>query len=98
MSTQTAQKSTHPWTFLTNHAHVLVCLAQQPDAPLREVAREVGITERAAQRIVADLEEARVIRRERIGRNNHYRIYRSAHLRHPLEKHVRVGELLNLIE
>lgn len=85
------------WTFLTNHAHVLVYLARSPDKPLREVAFEVGITERAVQRIVADLEAAGVIERERVGRNNHYRIFRSAKLRHPLESKCRVGKFLDLL-
>ncbi len=65
--------------------------------PLRLVAREVGITERATQRIVADLEAAGVLERRRIGRNNHYRIFRSARLRHPIEQTSRVGQLIDLL-
>lgn len=85
------------WTFLTNHAHVLVCLSREPEARLRDVARAVGITERAAQRIVAELEAAGVIERERRGRRNAYRIHRRARLRHPLESHRTVGGLLRWI-
>ncbi len=69
----TASPSRH-WTFLSNHAHVLVCLAIDPDARLRDVALSVGITERAVQKIVSDLEEAGVIIRERSGRRNSYRL------------------------
>ena len=75
----------HTWTFLSNYAHVLVTLAQDPSARLRDVADRVGITERAAQRIVGHLEEANVLTKEREGRRNHYRIDESCPLRHPLE-------------
>ncbi|WP_235692662.1 helix-turn-helix transcriptional regulator [Deinococcus aquaedulcis] len=83
-----------PWTFLTNHTHVLLCLDRFPGDTLREVAARVGITERAVQRIVRDLEEAGVVSRERQGRRNTYRIQHAAALRHPLEAHHTVGELL----
>ncbi|MCX7868505.1 MAG: MarR family transcriptional regulator [Terrimicrobiaceae bacterium] len=82
------------WTFLTNHTHVLVCLARDPGARLRDVAAAVGITERAAQRIVAELEAAGVVRRRRRGRRNVYRIRRSSPMRHPLESRRTVGSLL----
>jgi DNA-binding MarR family transcriptional regulator len=85
------------WTFLSNHAHVLVCLALDPDARLRDVAASVGITERAVQKIVSDLEEAGVIVRERIGRRNSYRLDLDAPLRHALESHKSVGALLSLV-
>jgi DNA-binding MarR family transcriptional regulator len=85
------------WTFLTNHAHVLVCLDQDPDVLLREVAARVGITERAVQKIVAELEAAGVLEREREGRRNRYRLRRDLPLRHPLEAHREVGELLDLV-
>jgi DNA-binding MarR family transcriptional regulator len=98
MSNQTELKSDQSgWTFLTNHAHVLIYLARNAEAPLREVAGVVGITERAVQRIVAELEQAGVLRRERVGRNNRYRIFRTAKLRHPVESDHRVGELLDLL-
>jgi DNA-binding MarR family transcriptional regulator len=82
------------WTFLSNHTHVLVCLAREPDQVLRQVAEQVGITERAVQRIVAELEAAGVISRVRHGRRNHYTLNLDAPLRHPLEQHCTVGELL----
>ena len=85
------------WTFLSNHAHVLVCLAQDPDARLRDVALSVGITERAVQKIVSDLEEAGVIVRERAGRRNSYRLRLDVPLRHALESHKTVGTLLSLV-
>ena len=85
------------WTFLSNHTHVLVCLAQDPNQVLREVASQVGITERAVQRIVADLEQAGVLERERDGRRNRYRLNFDARLRHPLEQHCSVGELLESV-
>lgn len=85
------------WTFLTNHAHVLLCIARDPGVRLREVATEVGITERAAQRIVAELVEAGYISREREGRRNRYEVHNELPLRHPLEKSHEIGELLGLL-
>jgi hypothetical protein len=85
------------WTFLTNHTHVLACLARDPDTRLRDVAQMVGITERAVQKIVSDLEHSQVLIRSRDGRRNHYEIRRDPHLRHPVEQHCSVGELLDLI-
>lgn len=82
------------WTFLTNHAHVLLCVAENPNVRLREVAELVGITERAAQRIVAELEEAGYLQRERDGRRNIYRLNPDMPLRHPLDRGHRIGELL----
>ncbi|MEM8867604.1 MAG: winged helix-turn-helix domain-containing protein [Verrucomicrobiota bacterium] len=83
-----------PWTFFSNHAHVMLCLVRNPEQPLREVALSVGITERAVQRIVNDLEEAGYIERERVGRQNQYRIHQDLPLRHELESHCTIGELL----
>jgi hypothetical protein len=85
------------WTFLTNHGHVLVLLSRKPSLVLREVALQVGITERAVQRIIADLEAGGFIEREKFGRQNHYRIRADQPLRHPNESHRTVGELLALI-
>lgn len=85
------------WTFLTNHAHVLICLAQDPDATLHEVAEEVGITERATHRIVAELVRDGALERTRVGRRNHYQIRRGFSLRHPLEEHCSVGQLLRMV-
>lgn len=85
------------WTFLTNHSHVLILLAQNPSLVLREVAARVGITERAVQRIVADLEEAGVVERERVGRQNHYRVQTDLPLRHPIEAHRTIRDLVGII-
>lgn len=86
-----------PWTFLSNHTHVLVCLAREPDLTLKEVAARIGITERAVQRLVAELEAAEVLVRWRDGRRNRYEIRGERRLRHPLESHRSVGELLALL-
>lgn len=85
------------WTFLTNHAHVLVCLAADATARLRDVADRVGITERAVQHIVADLEAEGLLTRTREGRRNRYALHLGVPLRHPVEAHVQVGELMQLI-
>lgn len=82
------------WTFLSNHAHVLVCLAADPDTRLRDIAAKVGITERRVNGILADLEEAGIITVFKSGRRNSYEIDRRARLRHPLEAHKTVGDLL----
>ena len=85
------------WTFLTNHSHVLLCIAEDPDVLLREVALQVGITERATQRIVAELEDAGYVSHERIGRRNHYKVNPNLPLRHPLEDHLQIGALLGVL-
>ena len=85
------------WTFLTNHAHVLALLHLHPQIVLRHVASEVGITERAVQRIIHDLEEGGFIERERVGRQNRYKVLTNLSLRHPIESHRKIGDLLKLI-
>jgi len=85
------------WTYLSNHSHVLISLAHRPNARVRDVASQVHITERAVQKILQDLEEAGVLRRYRTGRRNVYRINPDAHLRHPVEAHCTVGELLTFV-
>lgn len=85
------------WTFLSNHTHVLVALAAEPDLTLRDIAQRVGITERGVIRIVEELEQGGVLSREREGRRNRYALNLDASLRHPLEQHCRIGELLDLI-
>lgn len=90
-------ESAHRWTFLTNHSHVLVLLNERPELVLREVALAVGITERAVQRIVQELEEEGFIEREKVGRRNYYRVLKDQPLRHPLESHRTIGDLLNLV-
>ena len=85
------------WTFLTNHTQVLLCIAQDIDVRLRDVAEKVGITERAAQRIVADLVEAEIIDRRRVGRRNHYLVNRKAAMRHAAQAEQPIGPLLDLL-
>lgn len=82
------------WTFLTNHAHVLGCIAEKPDMRGRDIAERVGITERAVQTVVADLVEAGYVRRTRHGRRNRYTINLEGPLRLPLEQEHTIGELL----
>ena len=90
-------ESNRSWHFLSNHAHILICLAGNPRALMRDVAVSVGITERAAMRIVAQLEEAGVLTRHKEGRRNRYEINGDHNLRHPLESHCKVGSLLSLV-
>ena len=85
------------WTFLTNHAHVLAVLHSDRQIVLRQVAIDVGITERAVQRIIQDLEDGGFIRREKVGRKNRYEILTKQPLRHPIESHRKIGDLLKLI-
>ena len=85
------------WTFLTNHAHVLLVVARDPEARLRDVAGLVGITERATQRIVSDLEEGGYLTRTRDGRRNRYEVHADVPLRHPLERDHAIGEILGVL-
>ena len=85
------------WTFLTNHAHVLLCIAREPEVRMRDIAHLVGITERAVQRIVAELEEAGYIERIRHGRRNRYEVRTNLSLRHPIERHESVSSLIELV-
>lgn len=85
----------HAWTFLSNYAHVLVCLARDPDTTLREIGDQVGVTERAVHRIVGELDAAGVVSKEREGRRNHYTLCLEVPLRHPLEEGKTVGDLLS---
>jgi len=85
------------WTFLSNHTHVLLCIAQDPEMRVREMADHVGITERAIATILDDLEDAGYIARSKVGRRNRYKVYRRGRLRHPLESQRSVGELLDMI-
>jgi hypothetical protein len=85
------------WTFLSNHGHVLVCIANDPGIRGREIAARVGITERAAQAIIADLVAEGYVKRSRVGRRNQYEIIADRPLRHSVEQPHSVGELLDLI-
>ncbi len=86
-----------PWTFVTSHAQVLLCIAQDPDVRLRDVADRVGITERAAQRILGDLIESGYVDRTRVGRRNRYRINPTVEMRHQLQRGLEIGDLLDLL-
>src|SRR5260221_13707972 len=86
----------HPrWTFLTNHTQVLLCIARDPHARLRDIAENVGITERATQRILAELVDAGYVGRERIGRRNEYTINRQEAMRHVAQLGQEIGGLLD---
>jgi DNA-binding IclR family transcriptional regulator len=97
-----SQKSSHaddkPWRFVTNHTQVLLCIARDEDVRTRDIAQMVGITERAAQRIVADLVEAGFVTVGRVGRRNRYAINRGAAMRHEAQAGHPIGELLDLLE
>jgi predicted transcriptional regulator len=83
--------------FLTNHAHVLLCIARNPECRARDIAETVGITERAAQRIIADLVRDGYLTRTKVGRRNRYEINRRGRLRHPIFRHLQIGPLLEVL-
>lgn len=85
------------WTFLTNHGHVLLCISRNPDMRMREIAASVGITERAAQRIVGDLVDEGYVSRRRVGRRNEYTVKPDTPLRHPLARDHGIGEVLSVL-
>ena len=85
------------WTFLTNHAQVLLCLAETPDIRLRDVAERVGITERATQRILAELVESGYVKTERVGRRNRYTVDREHAMRHSAQFGYEIGALLEAL-
>jgi DNA-directed RNA polymerase specialized sigma24 family protein len=93
-----SQKQDHTWRFVTNHAHVLQRISEDPTARLRDVAETVGITERAASQIVNDLEQAGYLTRTRVGRRNRYEVHEDLPLRHPQHRHHTVGELVRFLE
>ena len=86
------------WRFLSNHTQVLLCIHRDPDARYRDIARMVGITERAAQRIVANLIESGYVESERVGRRNHYRVNLDTAMRHPAQDGHDIGELVRLLK
>jgi DNA-binding Lrp family transcriptional regulator len=92
-----AENTVPGWTFLTNHAQVLVCIARDPGIRLRDIGERVGITERAAHRIVVELADAGYIARERNGRRNHYTINAHFPLPDPIARERSVGELLAIL-
>lgn len=93
---ETSSEQRKAWTFLTNHARVLILVARSPSIRLRDVAQEIGITERAAQLIVGDLEEAGYLTRTRVGRRNTYTVNPDRPFRHPSEADHDVRDLLTL--
>src|SRR5439155_21661894 len=97
ISHMSSPESKQPWHFLTSHTQVLLCIQRDPDMRLRDVAEIVGITERAAQRIVSDLVEAGYVKRKRVGRRNRYNVNRSRTMRHPSQFDYEIGELLDLL-
>jgi DNA-binding IclR family transcriptional regulator len=86
---------TASWTFLSNHAHVLICLAREPDLRVRDLAERVGITERAVMRIISELVEANYLSIAKEGRRNTYQVHRDIALRHPVETRHTITDLLN---
>ena len=97
MSTEQTE-APKPWRFVTNHTQVLLCISRDPETRLRDIAETVGITERAVQRIVADLVESGYVKRERVGRRSRYTLQRGARMRHPSQFDHEIGELLDLLE
>jgi DNA-binding MarR family transcriptional regulator len=101
MRTRAQQAQTPPtgtWAFLTNHAHVLLCIARDPHSRARDIAEHVGITERAAQRILADLIADGYVTRTKVGRRNHYEINPRGHLRHPVLRELSIGTLIEVLK
>ncbi len=94
----TVSSNKQEWTFLSNHAHVLICLYRDPSVRLRDLAFNVGITERAVISIIEDLEDAGILVRSKEGRRNKYKIHESISLRHQLESHKTIGDLLKLLK
>jgi predicted transcriptional regulator len=82
------------WYFLTNHAHVLICIDEDPGARLRDIATSVGITERSAYKILSQLIEEGYVEKEKIGRRNSYTVQPRMSMKHPLHRERKVGELL----
>jgi len=89
-----ADERAHTWTFLSNHGHVLLAVADDPDARIRDIAERVGITERAAQLIIGDLVSAGYVTRTRVGRRNSYRLAEQQPFRHPAESGRLVDDLV----
>ncbi|MEV3924249.1 helix-turn-helix transcriptional regulator [Actinomadura coerulea] len=96
MESAPRRRDDKPWTFLTNHARVLIAIARDPELRVRDVAQEIGITERAAQLIITDLEEAGYLTRTRIGRRNRYTVDADRPFRHPAEADHDVQALIEL--
>jgi DNA-binding MarR family transcriptional regulator len=93
-----SSEGNHGWRFLSNHTQVLLCIAADPDVRFRDLAQMVGITERAAQRIVADLIGAGYVEREKVGRRNRYHLNTDLKMRHEAQANHEIGELLRLFQ
>ena len=93
-----SENDDHRWTFVTNHGHVLACIAADPSARLRDIAVTVGITERSVGQIVSELEQAGYLTKTRVGRRNEYQVHGELPLRHPQHRHHTVGELIGFLE
>ena len=93
-----AMEQRRKWTFLTNHGHVPIYVHRNPDARVRDIASAVGITERAAQTILADLENAGYLSKTKVGRRNTYHVNAGGTFRHPEEAGHRIGDLLHLFD
>ncbi|MBK8295450.1 MAG: helix-turn-helix domain-containing protein [Solirubrobacterales bacterium] len=85
------------WGFFTNHAHVLICVAHDPGARLRDIANEIGITERSTHKILSQLVGEGYVVKERTGRRNSYTVQKDMSLKHPLVEEQKVGELLHVL-
>ena len=85
------------WSFLTNHARVLLCVAHDPGARLRDIAASLGITERSAHGILTDLSKAGYVLKQRDGRRNRYQVQAHLPLREPASREVAIGEVLALL-
>jgi DNA-binding MarR family transcriptional regulator len=92
-----SSKDDHDWRFVTNHAHVLERIYAEPESRLRDIADQVGITERAVANIVADLEAAGYLTKTRDGRRNRYEVHPGLSLRHPRHRHRTVEDLLRFL-
>lgn len=92
-----SSEKTHAWTFLSNHMHVLVALSRDPELRIRDLSELIGITQRAVQRILAELIAEGALKAKRVGRRNLYTIQRKTRLRHPLESKHTVGDLIDLL-
>ena len=86
------------WNIFSNYGHVLFFLAREPKARLRDIAEKVGITERAVQTIVHDLEQSGYLAIQKRGRRNQYKVNRRKHLRHPLESKLKIGQIVKLLD
>jgi IclR helix-turn-helix domain len=94
---QSNMRPARTWGFLTNHAHVLLCVARDPRPRAREIADQVGITERSTQGILADLIAEGYITRTKVGRRNHYKLNPRGHLRHPVFSDLSIGPLIDVL-